>query len=220
MLSAATSTWAHGETMFWPPWTIPWAWLWASLAGAMNSASHAAHSLYSTSSRQFRPFGTLPPRPAAVHFLVIPQDIMNKSLMSDYASRWCIDGTKVGQWQARPRRIWQGIFSARKERVVNLPSSEWTWCGGPPTSFFQDEYLSWFEVFPIQWVMFYDVWLPVPHDAWATLMRTYGVWCRNTARLDEHGGILADLRAPQHTRLRRPAKVQHLRWWTTRWRGP
>ena len=102
--------------------------------------------------------------------------------------------------------------------------AEWTWCGGPALSYFQDEYLTAAELFPTRVVRFYDLELPVPREPWALLNRTYGRDCAYMARLNEHGGVTADLRRPEHARLSLPAPVtpggrpRMWRRWRRRWR--
>lgn len=63
-------------------------------------------------------------------------------------------------------------------------------------------------------VRFYDLDAPVPREAWAVLRRAYGRACAEVARVDEHGGLRADLTDPCHARLLRPAPVRtERRWW-------
>ena len=54
----------------------------------------------------------------------------------------------------------------------------------------------------------YDIDVNIPNDPWASLNRTYGPECAYMARVDEHGGVLADLRKPEHARLKRPAAIR------------
>eukprot|EP00656_Telonema_subtile_P000279 TRINITY_DN10142_c0_g1_i1.p1 TRINITY_DN10142_c0_g1~~TRINITY_DN10142_c0_g1_i1.p1 ORF type:complete len:206 (-),score=33.54 TRINITY_DN10142_c0_g1_i1:107-724(-) len=110
-------------------------------------------------------------------FYVIPEDVHQKLLMSD-DTRWC---------QSTDR--------------------EWEWCGGPQVSYFQDEYFKEGELFPVKYVDFYNLKLPLPHDPWASLNRTYGVECGHLAKLSEHGGIIFDTRLPENAHLREPANV-------------
>jgi hypothetical protein len=95
---------------------------------------------------------------------------------------------------------------------------EWSWCGGPPLSYFQDEYLTGAELFPVREVRFHGIRAPVPRDGWPALRRAYGQSVGYKARIDEHGGVWADLREPEHARLRRPASVRRLGWWLEWWR--
>ena len=64
--------------------------------------------------------------------------------------------------------------------------AEWAWCGGPPLSYFQDEYFEEEELFPARVLRFYDVDVRVPRLPWALLERAYGAHCRHIARVDEH----------------------------------
>ena len=64
---------------------------------------------------------------------VIPEDLNRKLLMSDEA-RWC-SATSV-------RQLGGGMTPGAKD------SGDLAWCGGPPVSFFQDEYLHAHELFP------------------------------------------------------------------------
>lgn len=86
--------------------------------------------------------------------------------------------------------------------------AEWAWCGGPPLSYFQDEYFEEEELFPARVLRFYDVDVRVPRLPWALLERAYGAHCRHIARVDEHGGGEVDLRDPAHARFLQPAAVR------------
>eukprot|EP00039_Didymoeca_costata_P014149 m.225508 g.225508 ORF g.225508 m.225508 type:complete len:315 (+) comp15957_c4_seq13:1247-2191(+) len=113
-------------------------------------------------------------------FFVIPEDIHNKLIMSD-ASHWC-NSTIKGK-------------------------NELSWCGGPPVSFFQDEYLRIEELFPLKTVTMYNLVLNIPNNPWAVLNRTYGSTCSYIAYMNEHEGRTVDLRLPKHRHLREPANV-------------
>ena len=82
-------------------------------------------------------------------YYVIPEDLWRKSLMADDA-RWCQPGGGHAAWEA------------------------WSWCGGPPLSFFHAEYFAPGELFPTRTVSFHGLRLPVPNAPWALLNRTYG----------------------------------------------
>jgi hypothetical protein len=97
------------------------------------------------------------------------------------------------------------------------PHQEWAWCGGPPLSYFQDEYVTGAELFPIREVRFHGIRAPVPRDGWPVLRRAYGASVGHMARMDEHGGVWADLRDPEHARLRRPARVRQVGAWMGGW---
>jgi hypothetical protein len=87
-------------------------------------------------------------------------------------------------------------------------AGEWSWCGGPPVSYFQDEYFIEKELFPVKWVNFYDFEVPLPADPWSSLNRTYGPRCSYIARLSEHGSIEFDTRLAPNAHLNLPASVQ------------
>jgi len=74
-----------------------------------------------------------------------------------------------------------------------------------PLSFFQSEYMYLSEFFPRRWIRMYDLDVPIPYEPWAVLNRTYGLDCAYVARMNEHGGVMADLRSQENTRLTRPA---------------
>ena len=74
-------------------------------------------------------------------------------------------------------------------------------------SYFQGEYLLEDELFPIQYVDFYNLKLPIPNQAWQSLERTYGTRCRYIARLSEHGSIEFDTRLKENMHLIEPANV-------------
>ena len=78
---------------------------------------------------------------------------------------------------------------------------------GPEVAFFQDEYFGPGEFLPRGALAMYDLDVFIPHDAWASLNRTYGPSCGYTARVDEHGGVYVDLRRPEHAHLKRPAEI-------------
>ena len=78
---------------------------------------------------------------------------------------------------------------------------------GPEVAFFQDEYFGPGEFLPRDALAMYDLDVFIPHDAWASLNRTYGPSCSYTARVDEHGGVYVDLRRPEHAHLKRPADI-------------
>ncbi len=121
---------------------------------------------------------------AASHFgsgaayFVIPEDVSNKTLMAQ-RSRWCVRGA----------------------------GAEWEWCGGPPVSFFSDEYFAASELFPLSTVRMYDFEASVAREPWGLLNRTYGRRCGRVARLDEHGGIEVDLREEANRHLLEAATV-------------
>ncbi|KAH8065930.1 methyltransferase domain-containing protein [Aureococcus anophagefferens] len=79
---------------------------------------------------------------------------------------------------------------------------------GPHVSYFQDEYFEASEFEPFRSLRLYDIDVNIPNDPWASLNRTYGPECAYMARVDEHGGVLADLRKPEHARLKRPAAIR------------
>mgnify|MGYP006949189021 FL=1 len=110
-------------------------------------------------------------------YFVIPEDVSNKTLMAQ-RSRWCVRG-----------------------------AGEWEWCGGPPVSFFSDEYFAAGELFPLGTVRIYDFEASVAREPWGLLNRTYGRRCGYVARLDEHGGIAAALRAEANRHLSEAAPV-------------
>ena len=64
------------------------------------------------------------------------------------------------------------------------------------------------ELFPLRRRAFYDLRIPVPHDPWALLNRTYGADCAVVARMNEHDDAEADLRRPEFRYLTRPARVR------------
>ena len=110
-------------------------------------------------------------------FLVIPEDVTWANLLFDPA-RW--NRTKKG---------------------------DWTWPEAH-VSYFQDEYFLDSEFEPFSNLRLYDDFdVNIPNDPWASLNRTYGPTCSYMARVDEHGGVLADLRKPEHAKLREPAPV-------------
>ena len=91
-----------------------------------------------------------------------------------------------------------------------LQGDRWDAAGrfrGPEVAFFQDEYFGPGEFLPREALAMYDLEVFVPHDAWASLNRTYGPSCSYTARVDEHGGVYVDLRRPEHAHLKRPADI-------------
>ena len=91
-----------------------------------------------------------------------------------------------------------------------LQGDRWDAAGrfrGPEVAFFQDEYFGPGEFLPREALAMYDLEVFVPHDAWASLNRTYGPSCSYTARVDEHGGVYVDLRRPEHAHLKRPAEI-------------
>ena len=91
-----------------------------------------------------------------------------------------------------------------------LQGDRWDAAGrfrGPEVAFFQDEYFGPGEFSPREALPMYDLDVFVPHDAWASLNRTYGPSCSYTARVDEHGGVYVDLRRPEHAHLKRPAEI-------------
>ena len=91
-----------------------------------------------------------------------------------------------------------------------LQGDRWDAAGrfrGPEVAFFQDEYFGPGEFLPREALAMYDLDVFIPHDAWASLNRTYGPSCSYTARVDEHGGVYVDLRRPEHAHLKRPADI-------------
>ena len=123
-------------------------------------------------------------------YFVIPEDVSRKSIMSDGAP-WCLlPPLDVGA-QDEP---------------------EWAWCGAP-LSFFQDEYFSPGELFPLSRRRFHDLHVTVPNTPWALLNRTYGHDVAYIARLNEHAGARADLRLVENRHLLVPASVQRVPWW-------
>ena len=92
-------------------------------------------------------------------------------------------------------------------RWTRTPGSDWAW-PGPHVSYFQDEYFEASEFEPFRSLRLYDIDVNIPNDPWASLNRTYGPECAYMARVDEHGGVLADLRKPEHARLKRPAAIR------------
>eukprot|EP00658_Telonema_sp_P-2_P030232 TRINITY_DN22870_c0_g1_i1.p1 TRINITY_DN22870_c0_g1~~TRINITY_DN22870_c0_g1_i1.p1 ORF type:complete len:326 (+),score=49.87 TRINITY_DN22870_c0_g1_i1:79-1056(+) len=116
--------------------------------------------------------------------------------------------------------VWQQTFWVIPEDVDHkllmhnssrwCQQSEWSWCGGPAVSYFQGEYFLEHELFPVRFVDFYNLKLPIPHDPWASLNRTYGTRCGYIARLSEHGSIEFDMRLPENAHLREPANVSLL----------
>lgn len=114
-------------------------------------------------------------------YYVVAEDTVHKALMTG-SDRWCNNGTSDF-------------------------TSEWAWCGGPPLSFFHAEYFAPGELFPIVFVRFHGLRLPVPHRPWGLLHRAYGHDCAYVARLNELAGATADLRRSEHARLRAPAAI-------------
>ncbi|KAL1524933.1 hypothetical protein AB1Y20_019810 [Prymnesium parvum] len=114
---------------------------------------------------------------------VIPEDIYHKDLMAESVTRWC---------SSEPLEL----------------ASEWSWCGGPALSYFQSEYMYVHEFFPLRWIQWYDLKLPIPRRPWDILNRTYGADCAYIAWMNEHGHAGPfDLRLSQYTHLRQPAAV-------------
>ena len=126
-------------------------------------------------------------------YYVIVDDVYRKRLMAD-DGRWCDAARTLGG----------GAAAAVRAET----DGEWAWCGGPHLSFFQDEYFAHGELFPLRRRAFYDLRLPVPHDPWALLNRTYGADCAVVARMNEHDDAEADLRRPEFRYLTRPARVR------------
>jgi len=91
----------------------------------------------------------------------------------------------------------------------NQTGGEWVWCGAP-LSYFEHEYFIEGELFPTRTIRMYDLEVHVPRQPWAVLTRAYGERSHYIARLDEHGGIEADLRRPEHASLLQPARVRTL----------
>ena len=53
-----------------------------------------------------------------------------QELLADASARWC-------------------------SQEPSTPASEWSWCGGPALSYFQDEYVYSHELFPLHWIRWY-----------------------------------------------------------------
>jgi hypothetical protein len=133
-------------------------------------------------------------------YFVIPEDIDQKLLMTN-ADRWCKGKGKESS--TVPDRISPGGTEGGRSE-----EGEWSWCGGPAVSYFQDEYFRADELFPTKKMRFYDFHVNIPDKPWALLNRTYGPDCANIARLTEHDGATVDLRLPEYQRLRKPAGVK------------
>ena len=125
------------------------------------------------------------------------------------------DGGNVNLYYVLPHDVRHQNLMATDELWCKERSDEWVWCGGPPLSFFHAEYFAPGDLFPLGTARFHGLRLPVPRRPWALLNRTYGPDCAFVARLNEHGDAAADLRKPEHARLRLPAPVRRLHWWAT-----
>ncbi len=115
------------------------------------------------------------------------------------------NGTYQGYWVI-PEDIDDKCLMGSKRRWC-AASGEWAWCGGPPLSFFQDEYFAPGELYPTSSQRVYDASLRIPAEPWALLERAYGSEVRHVARVDEHGGARVDLRDAANARFKAPAKV-------------
>ena len=184
VLAASDAPFGHGELPWWPPWG-PWFARPAHRVSALWRRMWTANSLGRAERMGESEQGDGTPSSSRdwTSVFVIPEDVYRKDLMADHVSRWC---------SVEPQQH----------------AAEWTWCGGPPLSYFQDEYAYAHELFPPRWIRWYDVDLPIPNEPWAMLNRTYGRECGFVARMNEHGDAGPfDLRLPEHAHLRRPAAV-------------